>query len=134
MDVRVVLELSAPGMQDTGKPRERCPDTTLVCGEPFESLRRGGEQGVVREALRRAEEGSEHLRHGEGEEEVRPGQLVGQVVLEPWLGRMRLTLGTVAVATGMMDAVVPPTAWALREARAVMAALALWDGAEDLAV
>jgi hypothetical protein len=76
MDVRVVLELSAPGMQDTGTPRELCPDTTVVCGEPCASLRRGGDQGVVREALRRADEGSERLRHGAGEEEVRPGQLV----------------------------------------------------------
>ena len=134
MDVRVVLELSAPGMQHTGKPRERCPDQTLVFGEPFESLRRGGEQGVVREALRRADEGSERLRHGEGEEEVRPGQLFVQVVLEPVLGLRLLTLGTVAVATGMIDAVVPPTAWALREAMAVMAALALLDGADDLSV
>ena len=115
MDVRVVLELSAPGMQDTGKPRERCPDKTFVFGEPFERLRRGGEQGVVREALMRADEGSERLRHGEGEEEVRPGQLFVQVVLEPLLGLMLLTLGTVAVATGMIDAVVPPTAWALVE-------------------
>ena len=38
MDVGVVLELSAPGMQDTGKPRERRPDKTLVFGEPFEGL------------------------------------------------------------------------------------------------
>ena len=68
------------------------------------------EQGVVREALMRADEGSERLRDGEGEEEVRPGQLFVQVVLEPLLGCMLLTLGTVAVATGMIDAVVSPTA------------------------
>ena len=104
----VVLELSAPGMQNTGKPREFCPDKTLVFGEPFESLRRGGEQGVVREALMRADEGSERLRHGEGEEEVRPGQLLLQVVVEPLPGLMLLALGTVAIATRMLDAVVPP--------------------------
>jgi hypothetical protein len=34
----------------------------------------------------------------------------------------------------MLDAVVPPTAWALREARAVRAARALLDGAEALSV
>ena len=121
-------------MPNTGKPREFCPNQTLVCGEPCESLRRGGAQGVVREALMRADEGSERLRHGAGEEAVRPGQLFGQGVLEPVRGLMRLTLGTVAVATGMMDAVVPPTAWALREAMAVMAALALWEGADALSV
>ena len=82
----------------------------------------------------RADEGSERLRDGEGEEEVRPGQLFVQVVLEPLLGFMLLTLGTVAVATGMMDAVVPPTVLALREAVAVVSALAVLDGADDLAV
>ena len=45
-----------------------------------------------------------------------------------------LTLWAVAVATGMMDAVVPSTVVALREAVAVMAAVALLDGADDLAV
>jgi hypothetical protein len=46
---------------------------------------------------------------------------------------MMLTRWAVAVATGMMDAVLPPTVVALREAVAVMAAWARWDGAEDLA-
>ena len=47
---------------------------------------------------------------------------------------MMLTLGAVAIATGMMDAVVSPTALALIEAMAVVAALAMSDGADDLAV
>ena len=50
-----VLELPAPGMQNPGKPRERCPEETLVFGEPFECLGRGVEQSVVREALLRAD-------------------------------------------------------------------------------
>jgi hypothetical protein len=134
MDVRVVLELSAPGRPNPGKPRECCPDTTLVLGEPFERLRRGGAQGVGREARRRAEAGSERLRHGAGAEAVRPGPRCGPVVLEPVRGLRRRTLGPGAVATGMLDAVVPPTAGALREARAVRAARALLDGAEALSV
>ena len=39
------------------------------------------EHGVVREALMRADAGSERLRHGEGEEEVRSGKLLLQVVM-----------------------------------------------------
>ena len=134
VDVGVVLELPAPGVQDTGAPREVGPDETLVFGEPFEGRGRGVEHGVVREALMGADKGSERLRDGEGEEEVRPGQLFAQVVVEPLLGCMLLTLGAMAIATGMIDAVVSPTAWALREAVAVLAALALLDGADDLAV
>ena len=64
---------------------------------------------------------------------MRPGQLFVQVVLEPLQGFMLLTLGTVAVAAGMMDTVLLATTLALREAVAVVAALALLDGAADLA-
>ena len=110
VDVGVVLELPAPGVQDAGEPRQVGPDEALVCGQPLEGRGRGVKQGLVREALMRADEGSQGLRDGEGEEEVRPGQLFVQVVLEPLLGFMLLTLGTVAVATGMIDAVLPPTA------------------------
>ena len=67
-------------------------------------------------------EGAQGRRDSEGEEEVRPGELFVQVRMEPLLGCMLLALWTVAVATGMMDAVVPPTAWALREAVAVVSA------------
>jgi hypothetical protein len=63
-----------------------------------------------------------------------PRQLFVQVVLKPLLGFMLLTLGAVAVATGMLDAVLPPTTLALREAVTIMPALALLDGADDLAV
>src|SRR2546427_5675555 len=122
MEVRVVRELPVPRRQDAGEPREVGPDAPLIGGEPFEGERRGVEHGVVREALMRADEGSERLRHGEGEEEVRPGQLFFQMLVEPLLGCMLLTLRTVAVATGMMDAVVSPAAWALREAMAIVSA------------
>jgi hypothetical protein len=47
---------------------------------------------------------------------------------------MLLALGTVAVATGMIDTVVCPTVLALIEAMAVMAALALLDGTDDFTV
>ena len=47
---------------------------------------------------------------------------------------MLLTLRTVAVATGVIDAVLPPTALALREAVAIVSALALLDGADGLSV
>src|SRR6266699_590913 len=134
MDVRVVLQLPAPGMQDTGEAREVCPDQALVFGQPLEGHGRRLKHGVVREALMRAEEGTQGLRDREGEEEVRSGQLCSQVVCEPLLGCMMLTLGTVAVATGMIDAVLPPTVLALREAMAVVSAVARLDGADDLAV
>ena len=51
VDVGVVLELPAPGMQDAGEPGEVCPEEALVSGEPFagREKRRGtwpGTRGV----------------------------------------------------------------------------------------
>lgn len=134
MHMRGVLELSAPGMEDTGKTRKLGPDAPRVLGEPFKGFGRGVEQGVVREALMRADEETPRLRNGAGEEEMRPGPRCLQMVGEPRLGCLLLALGTVAVATGVMDAVCFPTAGARREARPIMAAAAVWDGAESLAV
>ena len=56
------------------------------------------------------------------------------MVLEPLRGCMLLALGPVPVATGMMDAMVFPTALALRAAVSVMSTLALVDGTDGLAV
>jgi hypothetical protein len=134
MDVRVVLQVPAPRMQDTSETREVCPDEPLVFGEPFEGERWGVEHGVGGDALMGAEKGAQGLRDREGDEEVRPRELFVQVMMEPLLGCMLLALGTVAVATGMMDAVLPPTALALREAVAIVPALALLESADDLAV
>jgi hypothetical protein len=58
MEVGVVLELPTPGMQDTSEPWESGPNEALVGGEAFEGARRGGEQGLVGEAVMRAEEGA----------------------------------------------------------------------------
>ena len=65
MDMRVVLELSAPGMQDTGKTREIGPDEPLVLGEPFKGCGRGVGHGLVSEAWTRADEGTQGLRNGD---------------------------------------------------------------------
>ena len=65
---------------------------------------------------------------------MRPGELLLQVVMKPLRGFMLLALGTVPVATGMMDAVVLATALAVREAMSRVSALAVLDGADALAV
>ena len=134
VDVGVVLELPTPGGEDTGAPREVGADETLVAGKAFAGRGRRLQQGLGRKALMRTDARSAGLGHGGGEEDVRPGQVCGQVVLEPLVGCMVLTLGAVAVATGMMHAMVFPTVLARREAVTVRAALALVEGADALAV
>src|SRR5262249_25563083 len=131
---RARLELPAPGMQDTGEPREIGPDEARIFGQPLEGRGRRLQQGLGSDALLRAEQGTQGLRDRAGEEKVRSRELCGQVVLEPLVSCMLLALGTVPVATGTIDAVLFPTALALREAVAVMAALALLEGTDGLTV
>jgi hypothetical protein len=129
----VVLELPAPGVQDAGKTGSGGADEALVFGEPCEG--RGGrlEHGVVREVLIGADTRTPGLGDGKGEEEGRPGKRLVQMMLEPLRGCMLLTLGTVVVATGRMDTVLLTTTVARREAMTVVSAVALLDGADDLA-
>lgn len=130
----MVLELSAPGVQDTGKAGESGTDETLVFGEALKSRRRGLEQGLVGESLMGTDKGPQGLRDGKSDEEVRSGKLCVEMVLKPLLGFMVLTLGAVAVATGVIDAVLSPAALTLIEAVSIVAALAVLDGTDDLSV
>ena len=81
MDVRMVLELAPPGMEDASKAGEVGADEALLVSEPFEGLRRGFEHGLVGEALMRAEKRAQGLRDGEGNEDVRSGKLFVKLML-----------------------------------------------------
>jgi hypothetical protein len=134
VDVRMVLELSPPGMQDAGETREVCPNEARVFGQPCEGVSRGVDHGMVGEALPRAEKRAQGLRDSESNEERRSGKLCAQVALSPLLGFVMLTLRARTIATGMIAAMWPSTVLALSEAMAVVAALALLDGADGLAM
>ena len=54
--------------------------------------------------------------------------------ISPLRSFLRLTLGPVAVATGVLDAVLAATALALREAVTVGSTWAMQDGTEGLVV
>jgi hypothetical protein len=56
------------------------------------------------------------------------------MVMKPLLGFMLLALGTVPVATGVLDAVLFLPVWALREAMARVAAAAVLEGADNRTV
>jgi hypothetical protein len=58
VDRGVGLQWSAPGGQAPGATREGGPDEALVLGEPCEGCSRGLAQSVIREALRRADQGA----------------------------------------------------------------------------
>ena len=98
VDMGMVLELSAPGMEDTGKTGELRTDEALLFGEAFDGLRRGFEQGLVGDVLMRTDKWAQGLRDSEGDEEVGSWELFFKLVMEPLLGFMMLTLRTMAVA------------------------------------
>ena len=123
-----------PGRQDPREPQEIGPDAALIFGELLKGPGRGLKQSLGCETLRRAEQGTQGLRDSEGQEPVRPRALLGPVGLEPLRGCMLRTLGAVAVATGMIDAMLARAGWTLLEAVAVGAALALLEGAADRTV
>jgi hypothetical protein len=58
VEVRVVREWPTPGGQDPGAPRQGGPHEARRGGQPFEGRGRGGQQGLGREALMRAEAGT----------------------------------------------------------------------------
>ncbi len=82
----------------------------------------------------RTDEGSERLRDSEGDEEMRPGKLFFQLVVEPQLGCMMLALRAVPVTACVMDAVLFATALALIEAVPVESTAAMLDGVDGLLV
>ncbi len=81
VDMGMILKLSAPGMQDTGKAGEIGSDETRIFGEPFEGSRRGLEHGLVGNALMGADKRSQGFRDGEGDEEMRYGKLFCKLVV-----------------------------------------------------
>lgn len=99
VDVRVVLELPTPGMEDRSKAGQLCSNEALIFGQPFEGMRRGLEHRRIGQALMRADKRPQRLRDGEGDEEVGAGELFLQLLMQPLPGFMVLTLRTVAVTT-----------------------------------
>lgn len=98
MDVGVILELSSPGMEDAEETGQIAADELWIRSELFHGSRGSGKQGGVGEARVAADEGTEVLRDGEGDEEMRRGEMAVDLALEPLAGFSVLTLGTMAVA------------------------------------
>src|SRR5437879_6140514 len=109
------LELPAPGRQDTRKTGESSAEEAGIAGEAFEGFRRRLAHGLGGQPGMGAAARAQGFRDGKGNEAVRPWELC----VEPLPRLLVLTLGTMAMAAGMREAVVVATAVAGREAGAV---------------
>ena len=97
----MLLELPAPGVQDTRQTRQISADAACIVGETFQRCCRGFAQGLIGRSRMGTTEGTSRLRHGEGEEEIRPWELLLQLVVEPLLRLIVLTLWAMAIAAGV---------------------------------
>jgi hypothetical protein len=124
----MILELPAPGMQDTRKTGESSADEAGIAGEAFEGFRRRLAHGLGGQPGMGAAEEAQGFREGKGDEAVRPWELFVELLVEPLPRLLVLTLWTMAMAAGMRETVLLSTALAGREAVAVGTSAAGADG------
>jgi len=93
-------ELTPPGVQDAEEAGQVPADVTLVPGEGLDGVRGGGEERAIRGPLVAAHKGAQGLGHGEGEEEMVPGEGPGEPAFQPHAALVVLALRAVAVAAG----------------------------------
>lgn len=129
----VGLQRPAPGGQEAGNTGAAGVEDALVVGEPGAGRGGGRGQGVVREVVRRAEQGPQGFGDGKGAEAGRPGKRSLHVGRKPLLGCRLRPRGPGPGAPGRRAAVWRAPAVARREAVAIGPAGAMVASAADLA-
>jgi len=99
--MRVVAQVSRPAMQDADQAKG-ATDVFGIGSQPLQGLLGGLEEQIVDDLLVGTGQTSHAVRYGEGGQEVRDGQEPGSLLLEPAIGLAILTLGAVAVFTGVL--------------------------------
>ena len=134
MNVGVILQGATPGVQDAEEPGAIAADVPGIDGEGLDRPRRGSKQRPIADLLVATQEGAQGLWHGEGDHEVRAGELTGLVPRQPRLALALLAAGAVSVAAGAMHDVLLPTGLAHVEGGARRLGMALRNGRDDLLV
>jgi len=134
MDVGVVVELTAPGVEDTEEAWEISSDVLGISSQGDHGLGRGCEQGIVRGALVAADEGVELLGDGEGDEEMVSWHLPLHLFMEPLMSLLVLTGGAVTVSAGAEEEMGFTTLLTLIESGSEGLGSTVDDGTDDLEV
>jgi hypothetical protein len=134
MDMGVILEGSAPGVEDTEESGEITADVFFIQGEFFDGLGGGLEQGRVSDPLVFANEAAQFFRDRKGKQEVMTGKLPLDLFFQPLSGLMVLTSGAMAISTGAIDPMELATFFALVDCEAADFGVTADDGIDDFAV
>ena len=133
VDVRVVLEVLAPGVED-GQEADLGPEVLGVGGDLLQGLGGGAEQQAVDHARVLQGDRAERRREGEDDVEILDGQQLGFAGLHPVRGGGGLALGAVAVAAGVVGDLLVAAAVALLDVPAQCGGPAGGDVAQGAAL
>jgi hypothetical protein len=102
MQVRVMPECLTPGMQHCQKAN-LCTEVFRVASNGEQGLGGGAEEQVVNDTLVLQRHHGQLFRQRKHHMEIGHGQKVGETCFDPTPLGQRLTLGTMAVATGVVS-------------------------------
>jgi len=134
VDVGMILELTAPGLEHAEEACQIGADKAVVFGQQLQGLGGGLKQGVVGGFCVGADEVPQLLRHGKSDQEIVCGEASGHLLGEPLLGFMVLAVGAVPIAAGALDEMALVAGSAEVEGKAELTASAVGDGLDDFSV
>jgi hypothetical protein len=134
MDMGMVLQLSPPGVQNSGKTRQIGTDMARIPGQFFDGAGCRRKQRTIGKTLMAAAERPDLLRHGEGEHEVLTGQTAAELASQPIPAFVVLALGTMTVAAGSVDMMQPAAPLAAIDGDAEIAGTTVDDGVDHFLV
>lgn len=133
MDVRVITEVSGPGLKDAEEADVSAEESGIECAAG-ESLRGSAKEGVVELSLVGKGDGVEFFGESKGGEEVGDEEEATLLMLNPVGGGIILALGTVTIVAGVITVPVLVAVGALEELAAEFRGAAAGDIAKRLAM
>jgi hypothetical protein len=133
MDMRVMLQLLVPGVEDT-EEADFSAEMAGITRDFKQGLGAGAEQQVVENLLVLQRQGRQKMRKGEDHVHVAGGQEFLLARLEPAVAGLGLTLGTVPISARVVRDGAIPAAGTLIAMPAERGGAATLDGRQDLAV
>jgi hypothetical protein len=134
MDMGVKLEGATPGVKDAKEAREICADELFIGGQFLNGFGGSLKQSGVGRALILTDEAAQAFRDSKREHEMVAWELAFELFVEPLAALVVLTGGTMAIATGAVDAMNLAARLALIQGDPTGLGATGDDGIDDLSV